>query len=87
MFREGLRPLNPFAPRDPLAAETQDGSTIRSLASLAPLLLIFLGDDKWMPAIAADWGVTQAVLRERDAANPLRAEISDRHRPRWPLRT
>ena len=39
------------------------------------------------PAIAADWGVTEPVLSERDAANPQRADLRDQDRPRWPLRT
>jgi dTDP-4-dehydrorhamnose 3,5-epimerase len=39
------------------------------------------------PEIAADWGVTQPELSARDAANPKRAEIADRVRPAWPMRT
>ena len=39
------------------------------------------------PQIAADWGVTDPVLSERDAANPKRAEIPERVRPAWPMRT
>ena len=39
------------------------------------------------PEIAADWGIIDPVLSERDAANPKRAEIPDRARPAWPLRT
>ena len=39
------------------------------------------------PEIAADWGVTNPVLSERDSANPKRAEIPERVRPAWPLRT
>ena len=39
------------------------------------------------PEIAADWGVVDPVLSERDSANPKRAEIPDRLRPTWPLRT
>jgi dTDP-4-dehydrorhamnose 3,5-epimerase len=39
------------------------------------------------PQIAADWGLADPVLSERDAANPKRVEISDRVRPAWPLRT
>jgi dTDP-4-dehydrorhamnose 3,5-epimerase len=39
------------------------------------------------PHIAADWGVADPVLSDRDSANPKRAEIPDRVRPAWPLRT
>ena len=39
------------------------------------------------PEIATDWGVTDPVLSERDLANPKRAEIPERVRPVWPLRT
>jgi dTDP-4-dehydrorhamnose 3,5-epimerase len=39
------------------------------------------------PEIAADWGVTNPVLSERDRTNPKRAEIGERVRPAWPLRT
>ncbi len=39
------------------------------------------------PEIAADWGITNPVLSERDSANPKRAEIPERVRPAWPLRT
>ena len=39
------------------------------------------------PQIAADWGVTNPELSDRDAANPKRAEIGERVRPAWPMRT
>jgi dTDP-4-dehydrorhamnose 3,5-epimerase len=39
------------------------------------------------PQIAADWGVTNPELSDRDAANPKRAEIPERARPVWPMRT
>jgi len=39
------------------------------------------------PEIAADWGLTNPVLSERDSANPKRAEIAERVRPAWPMRT
>lgn len=38
------------------------------------------------PVVAADWGVAEPVLSERDLANPKRAEIPDRVRPVWPMR-
>jgi dTDP-4-dehydrorhamnose 3,5-epimerase len=38
------------------------------------------------PAIAADWGIADPVLSERDLGNPKRAEIPERTRPVWPLR-
>jgi dTDP-4-dehydrorhamnose 3,5-epimerase len=39
------------------------------------------------PEIAADWGITDPVLSDRDARNPKRTEIGDAVRPVWPLRT
>jgi dTDP-4-dehydrorhamnose 3,5-epimerase len=39
------------------------------------------------PQIAADWGVKDPELSGRDAANPKRAEIAERARPVWPMRT
>lgn len=39
------------------------------------------------PEIAADWGVEDPILSPRDAGNPRRRDIIDRHRPPYPLRT
>ena len=39
------------------------------------------------PEIAADWGLTNPELSQRDATNPKRAEIPERARPAWPMRT
>jgi dTDP-4-dehydrorhamnose 3,5-epimerase len=39
------------------------------------------------PAIAADWGLTDAILSNRDRANPLRADIAPQWRPHVALRT
>ena len=39
------------------------------------------------PEIAADWGLESPILSARDAANPLRADLAERVRPVWPLRT
>lgn len=39
------------------------------------------------PEIGADWGVENPILSPRDAANPLRADIIERHQPPYPLRT
>ena len=39
------------------------------------------------PAIGGDWGVTAPTLSGRDQSNPTRAEIPERLRPHWPLRT
>ena len=39
------------------------------------------------PEIAGDWGVTDAVLSNRDRANPLRRDIPAGRRPAWPMRT
>ena len=39
------------------------------------------------PAIAADWGVAEPVLSDRDKANPVRAELPPDRRPHARLRT
>jgi dTDP-4-dehydrorhamnose 3,5-epimerase len=39
------------------------------------------------PAIAADWGVIDPVLSERDRTNPQRADLPAGRRPYWPMRT
>jgi dTDP-4-dehydrorhamnose 3,5-epimerase len=39
------------------------------------------------PEVDADWGVAEPVLSARDRANPRRAQIPDRLRPSWPMRT
>ncbi len=39
------------------------------------------------PELALDWGVSNPVLSPRDQANPKRAEIPERIRPVFPLRT
>jgi dTDP-4-dehydrorhamnose 3,5-epimerase len=39
------------------------------------------------PAIGADWGVVDAILSNRDRANPRRADIVPQWRPHFSLRT
>ena len=39
------------------------------------------------PAVAADWGVTDPTLSERDQENPMRAALPENRRPYWPMRT
>ncbi len=39
------------------------------------------------PEIGADWGVTDPILSDRDAANPRRAEIEPQWQPHSSLRT
>ena len=39
------------------------------------------------PAIDADWGLDNPILSERDAENPLRADIPEGRQPYWSLRT
>ncbi len=39
------------------------------------------------PVIDADWGLDNPILSERDAANPLRADIDRGRQPYWSLRT
>lgn len=39
------------------------------------------------PVIAADWGVTEPILSDRDRTNPTRAGVPEGRRPYWPMRT
>ncbi|MEO8698082.1 MAG: dTDP-4-dehydrorhamnose 3,5-epimerase [Acidimicrobiales bacterium] len=39
------------------------------------------------PAIGADWGLADAILSNRDRANPRRADIEPQWRPHFSLRT
>ncbi len=39
------------------------------------------------PEIAADWGIADPILSDRDRSNPTRAELPDALRPRFGLRT
>ncbi len=67
-------------------------------ASLTDLTLWYLVDNYYNaddelgvawndPAIAADWGVADPVLSQRDQANPKRSEIHPAVQPRVGLRT
>ena len=67
-------------------------------AALTDMTITYLVDGYYNPAdelglawddpeLALDWGVTTPTLSERDQNNPKRAEISDRLRPVFPLRT
>lgn len=45
MFREGLRPPDPFRERPPLEALcTQEGISVKTLSSMSPVLLVLLPD-------------------------------------------
>jgi dTDP-4-dehydrorhamnose 3,5-epimerase len=39
------------------------------------------------PILAADWGVAEPILSERDQTNPMRADLPSNRRPYWPMRT
>ena len=39
------------------------------------------------PAVAADWGVTDPTLSDRDRKNPRRGDLPADRRPHWGLRT
>jgi dTDP-4-dehydrorhamnose 3,5-epimerase len=39
------------------------------------------------PAIAANWGVDEPILSQRDRENPMRADLPVGRRPYWPMRT
>jgi len=66
--------------------------------SLTDMTITYLVDGYYNPAdelgvawddteIAADWGLADPVLSERDQKNPSRSGIDARVRPVWPLRT
>jgi dTDP-4-dehydrorhamnose 3,5-epimerase len=38
------------------------------------------------PAIAADWGVADPILSDRDRKNPARVDIESQWQPHWRLR-
>jgi dTDP-4-dehydrorhamnose 3,5-epimerase len=67
-------------------------------AALTDMTITYLVDGYYNPLdelgvawddldIAADWGVTDPTLSERDRANPTRADLPDDRRPHWGLRT
>jgi dTDP-4-dehydrorhamnose 3,5-epimerase len=67
-------------------------------AASTPLILTYLVDGYYNvadelgvawddPEIAGDWGVTDPILSGRDQANPRRADLPERVRPAWPMRT
>ncbi len=67
-------------------------------AALTDVLLMYLVDGYYNPAdelglawddplVAADWGIDEPVMSERDRANPRRDEIPSDLRPRQGLRT
>ena len=39
------------------------------------------------PTVAADWGLTDPILSNRDKSNPRREDIADGLRPRMVMRT
>ena len=67
-------------------------------ASLTDMTITYLVDGYYNPAdelgvawddpeIAADWGVEDPVLSNRDQTNPTRADLPPHLRPSWPMRT
>jgi len=67
-------------------------------AALTDMTITYLVDGYYNPAdelgvawddpeVAADWGITEPVLSERDKANPLRKELPVDRRPYAALRT
>ena len=67
-------------------------------AALTDMTITYLVDGYYNPddelgvawnddEIAADWGVADPILSERDLKNPSRAAIEPRQRPHWQLRT
>ena len=67
-------------------------------AALSDLVLTYLVDGYYNPAdelgvawddpqIAADWGVGEPIVSERDRTNPLRVDLPPERTPYWPMRT
>lgn len=67
-------------------------------AALTDTVLTYLVDGYYNPAdelgvawddpdVAADWGVAEPVMSQRDRDNPRRAAIPNDRRPYWPMRT
>jgi dTDP-4-dehydrorhamnose 3,5-epimerase len=67
-------------------------------AALTDMTITYLVDGYYNPAdelgvawddpeIAADWGVAEPILSDRDRKNPRRAELDPNFRPYWGLRT
>jgi dTDP-4-dehydrorhamnose 3,5-epimerase len=67
-------------------------------AALTDLVITYMVDGYYNPAdelgvawddpeIAADWGVEDPILSERDSANPRRVDVPANRRPYWPMRT
>jgi dTDP-4-dehydrorhamnose 3,5-epimerase len=67
-------------------------------AALSEMVITYLVDGYYNPAdelgvawddpdIAADWGVAEPILSERDRTNPRRADLPAGRQPYWPMRT
>jgi dTDP-4-dehydrorhamnose 3,5-epimerase len=67
-------------------------------ASLTDMTITYLVDGYYNAAdelgvawdddeIGADWGLSDPVLSQRDQQNPKRADLPERLRPAWPMRT
>jgi dTDP-4-dehydrorhamnose 3,5-epimerase len=86
-----------------LSGETHTGVFIppgvaHGFAALSDMVITYLVDGYYNPAdelgvawddpeIAADWGIADPILSERDQANPRRADLPAGRRPYWPMRT
>jgi dTDP-4-dehydrorhamnose 3,5-epimerase len=66
-------------------------------AALTDMTITYLVDQYYSPAdelgvawddpdVAADWGIAEPVLSDRDRANPRRRELACGRRPLWPMR-
>jgi len=70
VFREGLRPPNPFRDRDPLeTACTQDDMSLKTLSELAPTLVVCLPElqSGWCRRMLRDLAAQRAAIEESGA--------------------
>jgi dTDP-4-dehydrorhamnose 3,5-epimerase len=94
---EGTTDVHELGPPDERGLFIPPG-VAHGFAALTDMTITYLVDGYYNPAdelglawddpeLAIDWGVSAPVLSARDQANPKRAEIPDRLRPVFPLRT
>jgi len=67
VFREGLRPPNPFRDRDPIeTAQTQDDMSLKTLSELSPVLVVCLPELQggWCRRMLQDLAAQRKAIEE-----------------------